>query len=372
MAIFRNPNIDFSHIDYYDLSVWRPGTSGADTLRGWSGRDAFNGGGGNDTFIGNGGVDSFNGGDGTDTVDYSNIAARTPNENGFNGVIVDLASNWGGEVGEGSDTFTSIENLTGSNFNDALFGDAGVNVLRGLNGNDNIMGGAGGDTLDGGEGRDTLFYTTSNAGVNVNLATNVTSGGHATGDVITGFENVSGSEFADTLRGNSGDNVIEGDGGADILDGAGGLNDTVSYSASNSGVGVNLNNNSVSGGDANGDIISNFENITGSRFADTLTGSSIANTIEGGGGNDIMTGNAGGDTFIFRGNSGQDHITDYNWLEDTLRIDVADGVTPTITWQDGADAFHVNVLIDFGNGSSVTLDNLNIFLDAPFVHFETV
>jgi Ca2+-binding RTX toxin-like protein len=372
MAIFRNPNIDISHIDFSNLSVWRAGTSGADTLRGWSGRDAFNGYGSNDTFIGNGGVDSFNGGEGTDTVDYSNAPQHEANSAGRTGVIVDLQNNFGGEMGEASDSFTSIENVTGSNFNDGLFGDAGVNVLRGLGGDDNIMGGAGGDTLDGGQGRDTLFYTTSNAGVNVNLATNVASGGHATGDVISGFENVSGSEFADTLRGNGGDNVIEGDGGADTLDGAGGLNDTVSYSASNSGVTVNLANNTASGGDANGDIISNFENITGSRNADTLTGSFIANTIEGGGGNDIMTGNAGGDTFIFRGNSGQDHITDYNWLEDTLRIDVADGVTPTITWLDGADAFHVNVLIDFGNGSSVTLDNLNILLDAPFVYFETV
>ncbi len=374
MAIHRNPNLDFNnfaHLDFANLSLLRTGTDDADTMRGWAGRDTFNGNGGNDTFIGNGGVDTFNGGEGTDTVDYSTAAEHAANEAGRTGVIVDLASHWGGEMGEASDTFNSIENLTGSNFNDGLFGDSGANVIRGLGGDDNIMGGAGGDTLDGGEGNDTLFYSTSNAGVNVNLATNVVSGGHATGDVISGFENVSGSAFNDTLRGNSGDNVIEGGAGQDTLDGAGGLNDTLVYRNSNSGVSINLGTNTASGGEATGDIISNFENVIGSRNADTLVGSTAANTIEGGGGNDIMTGGAGHDTFVFRAdqNTGHDHITDYNVFEDAIHLDIADGAAPptlNFSLENGADAFHVNVVVDFGNGSGVTLDNVNI-LAAPLV-----
>jgi Ca2+-binding RTX toxin-like protein len=391
MALIRNPllsHIDFNTIDYTTLSLLRLGTGDADTMRGGAGRDTFWGYGGNDTFIGNGGVDTFNGGEGTDTVDYSNAAEHAANSAGRTGVIVDLANNFGGEMGEASDTFSSIENLTGSNFNDGLFGDANVNVLRGLGGDDNIMGGAGGDTLDGGEGSDTLFYTTSNAGVTVDLRTNFASGGHATGDVISGFENISGSAFNDTLRGNGGDNIIEGGAGRDTLDGGAGLNDTVVYRNSSSGVSVNLGTNTASGGEATGDTVSGFENVEGSRNGDTLTGSALNNTILGGGGidiidggrgadtidggagNDIMTGGAQGDTFVFQANqgTGQDHIIDYSVWEDAIHFDIVDGTTPNVTfdYQAGADDFHVNVVVDFGNGSSVTLDNLSL-IDSALV-----
>ena len=39
-------------------------------------------------------------------------------------------------VGSGTDTLTNIENLTGSNFNDTLTGNAAANILSGLAGND--------------------------------------------------------------------------------------------------------------------------------------------------------------------------------------------------------------------------------------------
>ena len=71
-------------------------------------------------------------------------------------------------------------------------------------------------------GTDTLDYTYSDAGVTVNLATGVVSGGHAEGDTIDGFENVRGSSHDDTLVGGGGDNLLEGSDGADILNGGGG------------------------------------------------------------------------------------------------------------------------------------------------------
>ena len=204
-------------------------------------------------------MDTFNGGDGTDTVDYSNVAEQQPEYFlGRTGVIVNLANGIGGEVGEAYDHFDSIENITGSNFDDAIFGDANVNVLRGMDGNDIIEGGAGGDTLDGGGGSDTLSYAGSNTRVTVNLQNNTATGGHATGDVISLFENITGSAFNDTLTGNNDANTIEGGAGADTLDGAGGFNDTVSYRYSNAGVTVNLLNNTASGGHATGDTILRF------------------------------------------------------------------------------------------------------------------
>src|ERR687891_378388 len=69
-------------------------------------------------------------------------------------------------------------------------------------------GGAGGDALDGGAGLDAASYAGSDAGVTVNLATGAGSGGHATGDTLTGIENVIGSIHADTLTGNGGDKKL--------------------------------------------------------------------------------------------------------------------------------------------------------------------
>jgi Ca2+-binding RTX toxin-like protein len=52
--------------------------------------------------------------------------------------------------GGGRDELGSVENLTGSPFNDILTGNAAANVLAGGNGNDRLWGKAGNDALNGG------------------------------------------------------------------------------------------------------------------------------------------------------------------------------------------------------------------------------
>ena len=94
--------------------------------------------------------------------------------------------------------------------------------MLGHGGTDTLEGGQGSDTLDGGGGTDTLSYASSNAGVTVDLAAGTASGGDAQGDTFTNFENLTGSEYADTLSGDSGDNVLIGGGGDDTLSGGGG------------------------------------------------------------------------------------------------------------------------------------------------------
>ena len=88
------------------------------------------------------------------------------------------------------------------------------------------------------------------------------------------------------IVGNSGNNILAGLGGSDILDGGAGT-DTASYAASSSGVAVSLAAGTSSGGDAQGDTLVNFENLTGSGLNDTL---------EGNGGNNVLNGGAGTDT----------------------------------------------------------------------------
>jgi Ca2+-binding RTX toxin-like protein len=70
-----------------------------------------------------------------------------------NGVIT-LGAN-AGNLAAG-DKLTSIENVTGSGFNDVLIGDDEANRLAGGDGDDILDGGAGADTLDGGARADTL------------------------------------------------------------------------------------------------------------------------------------------------------------------------------------------------------------------------
>jgi Ca2+-binding RTX toxin-like protein len=142
------------------------GDAGNDTLFGDAGNDILDGGDGNDTLIGGTGADTLIGGAGIDTASY---------EYATSGVMVDLAT--GGLTGEAAgDTYSGIENVTGSAFGDIINGDQFANRIEGGAGDDFLFGGAGNDTLIGGPGDDVLR---GGAGDDTLIA----SGGH---DVLTG------------------------------------------------------------------------------------------------------------------------------------------------------------------------------------------
>ena len=107
--------------------------------------------------------------------------------------------------------------LDGFVFGDLIIGSQGTDTLLGGFGDDTIIGGAGSDDLSGGDGIDTLSYETSASGVSVDLMRNLVSGGDASGDLISGFENVRGSAGNDTLLGDDNANMIEGWGGRDVI-----------------------------------------------------------------------------------------------------------------------------------------------------------
>lgn len=132
--------------------------------------------------------------------------------------------------------------LDGGEGNNRLMGGAGFDTLRGGTGNDKIDGGSGADvvyvgygndTLIGGTGRDVIRFDelASLSGVTANLATNKATF-EDKGDAFrfSGFEDILGTSFADTLTGSDLANVLTGGGGADKLYGGAGA-DTLSGGA---------------------------------------------------------------------------------------------------------------------------------------------
>lgn len=113
-----------------------------------------------------------------------------------------------------------------------------------------------------------------------------------------GDDTITGSSGNDTIRGGSGADVIAGLGGADRIFG-GADSDTVSYAASGAAVTVSLASGSGIGGDAQGDVLSEVENLIGSSFGDQLIGDAGDNVLRGGLGADTINGGAGTDTLDY-------------------------------------------------------------------------
>jgi Ca2+-binding RTX toxin-like protein len=202
------------------------GGSQADALQGGAGMDTILGGEGNDTLSGGGSEDHLRGGEGDDTVRGGAGADQIDGgpghdiasyEGSGDGVTVRL---WAGDGSGGTahgDTLTGIEDLCGSDFADTLVGDdggnrlfggAGSDALWGNSGDDVLIGGAGADALFGQTGFDTASYEGSAAGVTVRLWARDGTGGDAAGDWLDGIEGLHGSDHADTLVGDSGDNWL--------------------------------------------------------------------------------------------------------------------------------------------------------------------
>ncbi len=290
------------------------GDDGANRLSGGGGNDNLSGRGGDDVLEGGAGADRLLGGAGVDTVSYSSSDGA---------VMVDLEAGTGeGGHAEG-DVIVDVENVLGSGYEDVLGGDGSANRLSGGDGDDMLDGGAGADRLLGGAGVDTVSYAGSDLGVIVYLSEGTVKRGDAQGDVIVNFENVLGSVHRDVLGGDdganrlsggggndrllgaAGDDMLEGGAGADQLFGGAGV-DTVSYAGSDRGVTVYLSEGTVKRGDAQGDVIVNFENVLGSVHGDVLGGDDGANRLSGGGGNDRLLGGAGDD--MLEGGAGADQL----------------------------------------------------------------
>ena len=154
------------------------------------------------------------------------------------------------------------------------------------------------------------------------------------------FEDASGSNFNDSLIGNSIGNILAGNGGADFLDGQGGNDSLIG------GLGADL----VFGGSGNDLIDGGGMNdfVLGEAGNDTLLGGTGADYVVGGDGNDLMgeaTDSGGNDTYW--GGAGDDQIIDAsgsNYLRGEAGNDVVQGGS-------GFDDMHGNMGNDtlYGN-----------------------
>ena len=125
--------------------------------------------------------------------------------------------------------------------------------------------------------------------------------------VLNGFHELSGDAGDDIITGGTGEDRIFGGEGADTIDGGAG-NDRSSYFDSDAGVTVSLVAGVVgSGGHAQGDTLTNIENLVGSDFNDTLTGNAEDNILSGRDGDDTIIGGAGDDEIT--GGSGDNTLT---------------------------------------------------------------
>jgi serralysin len=226
------------------------GGSGADRLIGNGANNRLTGGAGADTIDGGLGSDvavfsgvrsaytitfdgvrtTVTGPDGTDvltnveTLQFADQSVATQAPTGGLNVSGDVTDNAidGGSSNDVLNGLGGADTINGFGGDDSLSGGTGNDRVDGGSGADTVNGGAGTDTLAGGDGIDWVVYTGSGGtGVSVSLATGTASGGDGT-DSLSGFENVVGSTYSDTIVGDAASNVIESGGGADNIRGGGG------------------------------------------------------------------------------------------------------------------------------------------------------
>jgi Ca2+-binding RTX toxin-like protein len=302
-------------------------------LSGNGGNDTIVGGGGDDTIEGGAGDDDLQGSGGTDTVTYVNAAAA---------VTVLLTINGAqGTGGAGTDTLKNFENLTGSGFNDTLFGDAGVNVIRGGAGNDYMQGGGGADQLFGDAGNDTIEDSdgfnllrggdgddvanlTFGSGSAPASATSWVQMGNGADQINFTFNNTTlGANRAistgsnTTGAGTSPDNVEAGDGN-DQVNVSGTFNASSSYVLTMSGDDqVSMNTSSV------------FAFVHLGAGNDQYNGNNGNDVAYGGAGNDRLFGNNGNDTFD--GGLGDDEINGGDGVDTASYSATATSATAGVT-----------------------------------------
>ncbi len=307
-----------------------PATSGADTIFGYRGNDHLSGLAGNDILNGGKGMDflrggadddilqvrgsegvfdTFDGGTGIDTLQF--LGSGYVKLAGFDAgaaSIERLEGNGRGLSGTGTMDVFDFSGLTAAAtslpFIDAAGGD---DVVIGSDFADDLRGGSGNDRLEGGDGNDTL-----NGGKGVDAL----SGG-ADDDILQ----VRSKEGAyDTFDGGTGADTLQ------LL----GTVTLAGFDATASSIEILQGNGHGLFGTGQADVFDlsglttpptdlrfidakgGDDTLIGSDFADELRGQSGDDVLDGRGGNDILNGGSGRNTYVFGDGYGADTVSRYN------------------------------------------------------------
>jgi Ca2+-binding RTX toxin-like protein len=271
----------------------------------------FEGMGGNDTITGNG----------TTRISYLSATA---------GVTVTMSNTVAGSgtatgnASVGTDTFTGVAQLRGSEFADTITGSN-------QGGLENFDGRGGNDTINGQSGLDRAIYSAETTGINVTLKTGTVAAFSGT-DTLLSIESIRGTNSADTFDatgfttsivngpnfGNAGVdgsgngfNEFEGMGDNDTITGNG--NTRIAFFNATSGVTVTMSAVTAGSGTASGDASVGSDSFTGvnavsgSYYNDTITGSNnsavVTESFEGREGDDTINGAGGFDVAIYNNDS---------------------------------------------------------------------
>ncbi|RXT52937.1 hypothetical protein B6S44_19550 [Bosea sp. Tri-44] len=278
------------------------GGDGDDVLSGGHG-SILRGGAGNDTLSGPFGFKILEGGTGADQLVGGRGFDWATYENATEAVRVSLSGAVANTGEAAGDTFSSIDGVRGSRFDDVLIGATDTAIFDGGDGDDTIVSRAGG-SLYGGRGNDTYFVSTASAAV--------------VEDQDQGYDRIYSS---------------------------------VSYVLPDNVEALNLQDTAVTG--------------IGNALDNGIGGNSLNNVLSGGAGNDLLFGFGGKDTFVFRSGYGHDVIGDFEGAgiadADVVQIDpvLADSFAKLMSFasQSGAD-----VVFAFDAGTSLTLQNVNLAL----------
>lgn len=336
------------------------GGKGRDELQGGAGIDELQGGDDRDSLLGGSGDDNLQGGSDDDRLlgdGKPPSEDESQNSSGNN----ELSGNDTLQGDSGNDELLGgpgNDELLGGSDDDFLDGGSGSDHLVGGDGDDILLGGSGADKLNGGLGKDSTSYKDSPAGVRLNLSSSevridfdpslnresitlpaqLASGGDAEGDIFEvdnindkryAIENIEGSSRDDILVGNDADNVLDGGQGSDILWGGKGNDllfggpggdifdggdgeDGTTYINSFGAVLINLETGKAQGGDAEGEMLTNIEDVQGSTLNDVLIGNNSANKLDGAAGDDHITGGSGAD--MLDGGGVRNTSPDKDWV----------------------------------------------------------
>ena len=279
---------------------------GTDTF---TGVNSISGGNFNDTYIAtgfveiNGTFNTFQGMGGNDTI--------TGNGNtqiqylSATGVSINLQGGTAtGDASVGSDTFTGVYSVMGSNFADVYNATNFTGISLGTY--NEFQGFAGNDVITG-NGNTQIQYFGATAGVTVDMQAGTAIGDTSVDqDTFTGVNSVAGSNFNDALYGDGGTDLLSGFGGNDLIDGRGG--------------------------------------------------------------NDVLTGGTGADRFVYADGYGADIITDFNRTEgDVMDVTGVSGIFTFSDIQSRATVISGNTVIDFGGGNTLTLSGVTSVQQSDFV-----